>query len=68
VIAPVERRPVPGVEVTGETGSLWNVDYTDSLTPAPNWTPLSSISLTGTWGYCFDLNLPLPPQRFYRAW
>jgi hypothetical protein len=68
VIAPVERRPVPGVKVTGQTGSLLNVDYATSLSPAPNWTPLGSVSLTGTSGYCFDLTLPLPPQRFYRAW
>ena len=68
VIAVVERRPVPGVKVTGEAGSLLNVDYADSLSPAPNWTTLGSVSLTGTPQYCFDLTLPLPPQRFYRAW
>ena len=68
VIAAVERRPVPGVKVTGEAGSLLNVDYANSLSPAPNWTPLGSVSLTGTPQYCFDLTLPLPPQRFYRAW
>ena len=68
VIAPVERRPVPGVEVTGEAGSLLNVDYANSLSPAPNWTTLGSVSLTSTSQYCFDLTLPLPPQRFYRAW
>jgi hypothetical protein len=68
VIAPVERRPVPGVKVTGETASLLNVDSADSLSPAPAWTPLGSVSLTGMPQYCFDLTLPLPPQRFYRAW
>ena len=68
VIPPVERRPVPGVKVTGETGSLLNVDYANSLNPAPNWTTLSSVSLTNTSQYCFDLTAPLPPQRFYRAW
>ena len=68
VIAPVERRPVPGVEVMGETASLVNVDYADSLSPAPNWTPLGSASLTSTSQFYFDLTLPLPPQRFYRAW
>src|ERR1019366_1240940 len=68
VIPAVERRPVPGVKVTGETGGLWNVDYADSLSPAPNWTPLGSVSLTSTSQYFFDLTLPLPPQRFYRAW
>jgi uncharacterized repeat protein (TIGR03803 family) len=68
VIAAVERRPVPGVKVTGEAASVLNVDYADSLSPAPTWTPLGSVSLTGTPQYCFDLALPLPPQRLYRAW
>jgi hypothetical protein len=68
VIAAVERRPVPGVKVTGETGSLLTVDYADSLSPEPNWTTLGSVSLTGTSQYYFDLTVPLPPQRFYRAW
>jgi hypothetical protein len=68
VIAAVERRPVPGVKLTGGAASLLNVDYADSLSPAPYWTLLGSISLTGTSGYCCDPTLPLPPQRFYRAW
>jgi hypothetical protein len=68
VIPAVERRPVPRVKVTGEAASLWNVDYANSLSPAPNWTPLGSVSLTGTPQYCFDPTLPLPQQRFYRAW
>ena len=68
VIAPVERRPVPGVKLMGQTGSLLNVDYADFLRPAPNWTTLGSVSLTSTSQYYFDLTLPLPPQRFYRAW
>jgi hypothetical protein len=68
VIPAVQRSPVPGVKVTGETASLLNVDYSDSLNPAPNWTPLGSVSLASTTGYCCDLTLPLPPQRFYRAW
>ena len=68
VIAVVERRPVPGVKVTGESASFLHVDYASSPSPAPNWTPPGSVSLTGTPQYCFDLTLPLPPQRFYCAW
>jgi BspA type Leucine rich repeat region (6 copies)/Immunoglobulin domain len=68
VIPAVERTPVPGVKVTGQTGNLLNVDYAESLSPAPNWTALGSVSLTSTSGYCFDVTLPLPSQRFYRAW
>jgi hypothetical protein len=68
VLAPVDRRSVPGVKLTGETGSLLNVDSADSLSPAPNWTTAGSVSLTSNSGYYFDLTLPLPPQRFFRAW
>jgi hypothetical protein len=68
VIAAVERRPIPAIKVTGETASLLNVDSADSLSPAPNWSTLGSVSLTSTSQYYFDLTLPLPPQRFYRAW
>jgi hypothetical protein len=68
VIAAVERRPVPGVKVMGETASLLNLDYANSLTARPNWTTLGSLSLSSTSQYYFDLTLPLPPERFYRAW
>jgi len=33
VLAPVERRSVPGVKVMGGPASLLNVDYTDSSAP-----------------------------------
>jgi hypothetical protein len=68
VIPAVERRPVPGLKLTGETGSLLNVDYASSLSLAPNWTTLGSVSLTSTSQFYFDISAPLPPQRFYRAW
>jgi hypothetical protein len=68
VVAPVERRLVQGVKLTGKAGSLLNVDATDFLSPGPNWTTLSSVSLTTTGAYWFDGTVPLPPQRFYRAW
>jgi hypothetical protein len=68
VIAPVERRPVPGVKLMGQTASVLNVDYASSLSRAPNWTTLGSVTLTSISQYWFDLTMPLPPQRYYRAW
>jgi hypothetical protein len=68
VIAAVGRSPAAGVQVMGEAGSLLNVDYANSLSPAPNWTTLGSISLSSTSQYYFDVTIPLPPQRYYRAW
>jgi hypothetical protein len=68
VIAAVERRPVPGVKVTGGTASPVNVDYADSISPPPSWTTLGSVTLTSPSAYCVDPALPPAPQRFYRAW
>jgi hypothetical protein len=68
VVAAVQRRPVPGIKLTGETGRLLTVDYADSLGRAPHWSTLGSVSITSTSQYYFDLTLPLPPQRCYRAW
>jgi len=67
VIAPVGRRPVPAIRLTGESASLLKVDYANSLGPVPIWTTLDSVTLTNTSQFYFDLS-PLPPQRFYRAW
>jgi hypothetical protein len=68
VITPVERRLVAGIKVAGQAGNVLNMDYADSLGPTPKWTTLNSVSLTSRSQYCFDLTLPLPPQRFYRVW
>jgi hypothetical protein len=68
VIPAVERRPVPGIELAGEIGGLLNVEYTESIGPAPDWLPIGTVNLTNPPQYCFDVTMPLPPQRFYRAW
>ena len=68
VIPAVERRPVPGVKVMGEIGSSLNVEYTESLSPAPNWLTLDIVNLTNPPQYCVDASTTLLSQRFYRAW
>jgi hypothetical protein len=67
VIPPVERRLVPELYLLGEIGRLVNVDCADSLSPAPNWNRLDTISLTTTNERYFDVSTPLPPRRFYRG-
>ena len=68
VIAAVERRPVPGLQLTGEAGGLLNVDAANPLGSTPDWLPLDTVTLASTLQYYFDLTVPLPQQRFYRAW
>ncbi len=68
VIPPVDQSAVPAINLTGEAGSLLNLDYTSALSPTPNWSPLGSVNLTGTSQFYFDLTASLPPERFYRVW
>ncbi|NOS72057.1 MAG: hypothetical protein HOP33_19295 [Verrucomicrobia bacterium] len=68
VIPPVERRPVPALQLAGEPGSTINLECVDDLTPAPDWLPLASVSLNSAGQYHFDLSLPFSSKRFYRAW
>jgi hypothetical protein len=68
VIPAVERRPVPGLQLMGEAGGLLNVDVANPLSSTPDWLPLDTVTLTSTPQYYFDLTVPLPAQRFYRAW
>jgi hypothetical protein len=68
VIAPVVRRSVPGLNVAGQAGTLLNLDYAQSLGPPLKWTSLTSLDLSSPPQYYFDLTLPQPLLRFYRAW
>jgi uncharacterized repeat protein (TIGR03803 family) len=68
VIAPVIRTAVPGINVQGETGSVVHVDCANDLSFVPDWLPLGLVSLTSTSQFYFDLTMPLPSRRFYRAW
>jgi hypothetical protein len=68
VISPVDRRPVPGINLMGDVGASLNVEYSDYLGSLANWLLLNTLSLTNPPQYCFDIATPLPPERFYRAW
>jgi hypothetical protein len=68
VIAPVARRRVPGVNLTGEAGGFLNLAYRDNLGPAGNWETMATLPVSNASQFYFDLSAPLPPQRFYRAW
>ncbi len=67
VIAPVPRRPVLALNLTGEVGNALHVEYTEDLNH-PSWLTLETIWLNNRSQWCFDLSTQLPPQRFYRAW
>jgi len=68
VIPTVERRPVPGLQLMGDAGASLNLDAANPLSFTPHWLPLATVTLESAPQYYFDLTVPLPPQRFYRAW
>ena len=68
VIPPVERRMVPALTLMGQPGSLLDLDAAEALGPSPHWVTFDNVALTNTSQWYFDLSVPLPPQRFYRAW
>ncbi len=67
VIPPVEHRPVPALNVTGEIGSLLTLDYANELAATSTWSALDSFRLASNSEVHFDLTMPLPMHRFYRA-
>jgi hypothetical protein len=68
VIPMVERRPVPAVNLTAQPGSSLGLDYCDALGSTANWETMATMTLSNTSQFYFDVSVPLPPQRFYRAW
>ena len=68
VIPPVERRMVPALALLGQPGSLLNLDDADALGPSPAWMTFDRVTLTNSSQWYFGLSMPLPLQRFYRAW
>ena len=68
VIPPVERRMVPGLVLLGQPGSVLHLENADALGLYPAWVALDSVMLTNSSRWYFDVSMPPPAQRFYRAW
>jgi len=67
VITPVARRPVPGIRLVGTAGMVLDMLYAETLGAATSWASLESVTLASPSQYYFDLTVPLPSQRYYRA-
>jgi hypothetical protein len=68
VIAPVEHRPVPAINLFGDEGTLLHLDYANSPVPSSNWLLLDTVSLVSTSPLYFDINAPMAPERYHRSW
>ena len=68
VIAPVTHRLVPCVNLMAQPGSSLGLDYCNALGSTANWETMATMTLSATSQFYFDITVPLPSQRFYRAW
>jgi hypothetical protein len=68
VIPLVERRPVPRINLMAQPGNSLGLDYCDALGSTADWETMATMTLSNTPQFFFDLTVPLPSQRFYRAW
>jgi uncharacterized repeat protein (TIGR03803 family) len=68
VIPPVPRRVVPALKLSGDAGSFLHLNWADTPGPGATWQELDALTLSATQQFYADLTLPLPAQRFYRAW
>jgi hypothetical protein len=68
VIPAVERRVVPGIQLSDGLGESWSVEYANNIGPTADWQCFTTLSLNGAVQYGFDTSpQPLPSTRFYRA-
>ena len=56
----------PGLSVTGALGSSFRIEFSDTLTNSPSWTPAITITLSNSPTLWFDTS-GARPKRFYRA-
>ncbi len=68
VIPPVNRRLVPGLSISSQTGATLNLESAPALGPEGTWALLSTVLLTNSPQWYFDTTDPLPGQRLYRSW
>jgi hypothetical protein len=57
----------PVVSLTGKAGDTYRVDYATTLTPTPDWTPLSTNRMTSATLQIIDTGSPGSNKRFYRS-
>jgi hypothetical protein len=57
---------VPGIQVNGEAGTTYRIDYLPQAAVTGNWTPLVTVTLTNNQQYYCDLSALGQPARFYR--
>jgi hypothetical protein len=66
VVPSLNIASVPGIQLIGDIGATYRIDYLPQAAVTGNWTPLVTVTLTNNQQYYCDLSAIGQPARFYR--
>jgi hypothetical protein len=55
------------INLSGDIGSSWRIDYVNDLGPTNNWLTLATVTLTNSSQVYVDTSALSQPNRFYRV-
>ena len=64
-VAPILGIVMP-INLSGDVGSSWRIDYLNDLGPTNDWLALATVTLTNTSQVYLDASALSQPHRFYR--
>ena len=67
VLAPLDAATASVLAVTGSPENPLTIEYTDTLFPAAQWSPLTTLAPSNSSPMFLELGALDQPQRFYRA-
>jgi uncharacterized repeat protein (TIGR03803 family) len=68
VVASVPKEMEPGLILSGQSGSVVNLEACATMPPSSGWATLASLTMAGTSQYFFEDLVAVPSQRYFRAW
>jgi len=66
-LAEADLQVYPVLSITGSVGSIYQVQYVNSLTAADSWLPLANLVLTNNPSLWWDTTGFTTPTRFYQV-
>jgi hypothetical protein len=66
VVPSLDITTAPAINVKGEPGSTYQIEFLPKVATTNNWAPLATVTLTNTQQYYCDPSAIGQPARFYR--
>jgi hypothetical protein len=66
VLPGLDIRMIPGILISGTVGKSYRIDFINAVGSTNGWTTLSTVTLTNSPEYYFDVSALGQPSRIYR--